>query len=48
MLGLLRYLGIEAQDMHTRYAELIGMIANWNKDTLDKYDELVGWVAAPL
>ena len=48
MLGHLRDLGIEAQDRHTRYAELIGMIANWNKDTLDEYGELVGRVDAPL
>ena len=48
MLGHLRDLGIEAQDRHTRYAELIGMIANWSKDTLDEYGELVGRADAPL
>lgn len=48
MVGHLRDLGIEAQDMHNRNPELIGMIAKWNKDTLDRYGELMGWVDAPL
>jgi hypothetical protein len=46
MLNHLRALGIEAQDKHDLYAGLIGIIALWNKDTLDRYGELVGEVDA--